>query len=154
MKTKIAIQYFIFYLFCALSFFSFGTAMMDYFLVYPSRYFISETDFIPYHRFLESAILPISVLPFLQIIVLNSVLMWVRPSWVSKKLIVVSLLLLLLDFASTVFFQAPWNMELSNGKNIELMDKISLTNWVRVVLESTQAVVVFLAMYQNKTQTG
>jgi hypothetical protein len=152
MKANTKTQHFTFCLFCALSFFSFGTAMMDYFLVYPSRYIISENDFVQYHAFLETAILPISVLPFLVIIVLNIVLLWIRPSLVSKKLITISLVLLLLDFISTVFFQAPWNLQLSAGKNVELMDKITLTNWGRVVLESAQAIVVFMAMYADNKE--
>jgi hypothetical protein len=146
MKANIKIKHFVFYLFCALSFFSFGTAMMDYFLVYPSRYLVSEADFIAYHNLLESAILPVSVLPFLLIIILNIILMWVRPGWVSKKLLTISLVLLLLDFASTALLQAPWNFQLGKGKNIEIMDKITSTNWIRVFLESAQAIVVFMAM--------
>src|SRR5687768_3209751 len=60
-----------FHLFCALTFFSFGTAMMDYFLVYPSRAIVGDKEFIAYHTLLENAILPINVLPFFIITIQN-----------------------------------------------------------------------------------
>lgn len=53
---------------------------------------------------------------------------------------------LILDVISTVFFQAPWNLALGAGKDVELMQKITDTNWVRVFLESAQVVVVFIMM--------
>ena len=64
MKTLSKIN---FHLFCGLSFFSCGTAMMDYFLVYPSRAIVGDREFVQYHSLLEAAILPVSVMPFLLI---------------------------------------------------------------------------------------
>lgn len=134
--------------FCLFSFYSFGTAMMDYFLLYPSRFLIGESEFIAYHELLESAIIPISVLPFLVIIIMNILIFWFRPQEVSRNLLRISLICLLLDFLSTVLFQAPWNLSLSSGKNLEVMQKITDTNWARVFLETSQVVVVFLLLKQ------
>ena len=128
------------------SFYSYGTAMMDYFLLYPSRFLVGEAEFVAYHRLLESAILPISVFPFLLITVLNILLIWLRPQQLSKNLIWVSLVCLILDLLSTAFFQAPWNLELSEGKNVILMQKITDTNWARVFLETAQVIVVFFML--------
>ncbi len=148
MNKNYSFSTFVFVVFGGLSFYSFGTAMMDYFLLYPSRFFVGEKEFVRYHKFLESAILPISVFPFLFIILLNMVLLRFTPDPVPKSLLWISLICLLLDLISTAFFQAPWNFELSAGKNIELMQKISDTNWGRVMLESTQAVLVWIMFYR------
>jgi hypothetical protein len=123
--------------------------MMDYFLLYPSRFLVGEKEFIDYHKLLESAIFPVSVYPFLLINAMNILLLCFKPSGVSKTLVWISLACLILDLISTVLFQAPWNMELSSGKNVELMQKITDTNWVRVFLESTQAIVVVIMLYQR-----
>lgn len=139
----------LFVLFCALSCYSYGTAMMDYFLLYPSRFLIGEEEFIDYHKLLESAILPISVFPFLLIIVMNFMVLWFKPFVISKRLLWISLICLILDLLSTALFQAPWNMALSTGKDVALMQKITDTNWVRVFLESAQAVVVVMMLYQR-----
>ena len=138
----------LFILFCLLSYYSFGTAMMDYFMLYPSRFFVGEQEFILYHKFLESAIMPISVFPFLAIIVLNILIIWFRPLVVSKTLVWISFIALVIDLLSTILLQAPWNFELSEGKNVALMQKITDTNWLRVFLETSQAIVVFLMLRQ------
>jgi hypothetical protein len=145
---------FVFVLFCTMSFFSAGTAMMDYFLVYPSRFIVGENEFVAYHKLLEKAIWPISVGPFLLIIVLNVLLVFKTPQHVSRNLLKVSLVLLLLDFLSTVLLQAPWNYELANGKNVELMQKISDTNWFRVFLEVTHVIVVFKVLVSKINVTS
>jgi hypothetical protein len=135
-------------LFCLLSFYSFGTAMMDYFLLYPSRFIVGDNEFVRYHTFLESAILPTSVFPFLIVISINIVIFWFRPVQVSKKFLWMSIACLLIDLASTILFQAPWNFQLSHGKDIVLMQKITDTNWVRVFLETAQVVSVYIMLKQ------
>jgi hypothetical protein len=136
----------LFVLFCLLSCYSFGTAMMDYFLLYPSRYLVGEREFAAYHQSLEGPIFPVSVIPFLVIILLNGVLLWLTPHQVSRTLLWLSMACLVIDFLSTVFFQAPWNFELGKGKDLVLLQKITDTNWLRVFLESVQVIVVFVLM--------
>jgi hypothetical protein len=148
MTTSYRFPLVLFLIFCLLSFYSFGTAMMDYFMLYPSRFFVGENEFVQYHQFLESTIMPISVFPFLAIIVMNILIFWFRSPYVSKKLLWISCACLIIDLLSTVLIQAPWNFELSEGKNIELMEKITNTNWLRVILESSQVIVVFLMLKQ------
>jgi hypothetical protein len=138
----------LFLLFCLLSYYSFGTAAMDYFMLYPSRFLVGESEFVAYHKFLELTIMPISVYPFLLIIVLNVVMLWFRPGQVSKVLVGCSLAVLVADLISTALLQAPWNFELGKGKNIALMQKITDTNWIRVILETSQVVIVFLMLKQ------
>jgi hypothetical protein len=148
MTTTYRFSLMLFLLFCLLSFYSFGTAMMDYFMLYPSRFFVGENEFVQYHQFLESTIMPISVFPFLAIIVMNILIFWFRPPYVSKNLLWISCACLIIDLLSTVLIQAPWNFELSEGKNIALMEKITNTNWLRVILESSQVIVVFFMLKQ------
>lgn len=138
-----------FHIFCALSFFSFGTAMMDYFLVYPSRAIVGESEFIAYHALLEAAILPVSVLPFFIITVQNIFLFWSRPAKVEKGLVVASLCCLLLDWCSSIFVQIPMNLTLNEGKNIALIQQVIDTNWGRVFLESLQGLFVLRMMYKG-----
>lgn len=138
-----------FHLFCALSLFSFGTAMMDYFLVYPSRSIVGENEFVAYHALLEAAILPVSVAPFFIITIQNVFLFWSRPAKVEKGLVVVSLCCLLLDWASSIFVQIPLNLQLNEGKNMALIQEVIDTNWERVFLESLQALSVLIMMLKG-----
>ena len=138
-----------FYVFCALSQFSFGTAMMDYFLVYPSRALVGNEEFVAYHALLEGAIIPVSVVPFFIITIQNVFLFWSRPANVEKGLVVVSLCCLLLDWLSSIFIQIPMNLQLNQGKDMALIEEIMVTNWGRVFLESTQAVTVLVMMLKG-----
>jgi hypothetical protein len=138
-----------FHLFCALSFFSCGTAMMDYFLVYPSRAIVGTGEFVAYHALLEAAILPVSVVPFLIITLQNIALMWWRPARVSRIWVRVSLVCLLLDWASSIFIQIPMNLQLNEGKDMMLIESVMSTNWGRIILEVTQAVVVLVMMVKG-----
>lgn len=138
-----------FHLFCALSLFSFGTAMMDYFLVYPSRAIVGPEEFVSYHALLEAAIVPVSVIPFVIITIQNVFLFWSRPANVEKGLVVVSLCCLLLDWISTIMVQIPLNLQLNEGKDIVLIQKVMDTNWGRVFLESTQALFVLVMMVKG-----
>jgi hypothetical protein len=129
-----------------LSAYSYGTAMMDYFLVYPSRAIVGEMEFVAYHALLEDMIIPISVLPFLVITLLNLLLLWYRPSFVSQRLLWFSLACLILDWLSSALLQIPMNLELNHGKNAGLIQQVMDTNWGRIILESTQFIVVLIMM--------
>jgi hypothetical protein len=129
-----------------LSAYSYGTAMMDYFLVYPSRAIVGETEFVAYHALLEDMIIPISVLPFLVITLLNLFLLWYRPSFVSRQLLWFSLVCLILDWLSSALLQIPMNLELNQGKNAALIQQVMDTNWGRIILESAQFIVVITMM--------
>ena len=156
MTTKYRFSLVLFILFCLLSFYSFGTAMMDYFMLDPSRFLVGENEFVQYHQFLELTIMPISVFPFLAVIGLNLLILWFSPLHVSKKLVWISLIALIMDLVSTILFQAPWNFELGEGKNVVLMQRITDTNWLRVFLESTQVIITFILLKEFifKTSSG
>jgi hypothetical protein len=133
-------------LFIVLSFFSYGTAIMDYFLVYPSRFIIGEREFVAYHALLEERIIPISVIPFAALTILNGLLFWFRPAAIPKKYVWASLICLILDWLSSIFLQIPMNLQLNEGKDVALMQQVVDTNWGRVFLESVQAAVALLML--------
>lgn len=140
--------------FCGLTFYSYGTAMMDYFLVYPSRAIIGAAEFVTYHALLEARILPISVLPFLLLTILNIVLLWQRPASVPKRLLWLSLICLLLDWISSVFVQIPMNLALNQGKNLALIQQVMDTNYGRIFLESAQAILAFTILHNQSTHVN
>jgi hypothetical protein len=140
--------------FFAFTFFSYGTAMMDYFLVYPSRLIVGESEFVAYHALLEERILPISVIPFGLLTILNILLFWFRPGHLPKGLVWASLLCLLLDWVSSIFFQIPMNLQLNHGKDPALIQHVMDTNWGRIFLESAQALIAFLMMQSSQSNDG
>lgn len=132
--------------FLALTFFSYGTAMMDYFLIYPSRQLVGTSEFVAYHALLEERIIPISVVPFALLTLSNLLLVWFRPVGVPKSLVWASLVCLGIDWISTAFVQIPMNLQLGAGKDPALIQRVMDTNWLRVVLESGQALLAFAVL--------
>jgi hypothetical protein len=132
--------------FISFTFFSYGTAMMDYFLVYPSRIIVGEQEFVAYHALLEERIIPISVIPFGLLTLLNMALLLFRMPRPVKHLVWASMVCLLADWLSTVFIQIPMNVELGKGKDLQLIRQVMDTNWVRVGLESAQATIALLIL--------
>jgi len=133
-------------LFLAFTFFSYGTAMMDYFLVYPSRLIVGEREFVAYHALLEARIIPISVVPFGLLTILNALLFWFRPANLPVKYVGAPFACLVLDWLSSLFIQIPMNLQLNAGKDVALIGEVMATNWGRVVLESGQAAVALLML--------
>jgi hypothetical protein len=133
-------------LFLALTFFSYGTAMMDYFLVYPSRLIVGEREFVAYHALLEARIIPISVIPFGLLTILNALLFRFRPASLPVGYVGASFACLVLDWLSSLFIQIPMNLQLNAGKDVALIGEVMATNWGRVVLESGQAALALLML--------
>ena len=133
--------------FISLSLFSYGTAMMDYMLIYPSRLIIGENEFVGYHALLEERIIPVSVMPFSVITLINIILLFRRPVEVPLKFLIISMVCLVLDWISTIFVQIPINLQLNNGKDVALINDIISNNRGRVVLESVQAFAVIKIIY-------
>ncbi len=133
-------------LFLAFTFFSYGTALMDYFLVYPSRLIVGEREFVAYHALLEARIIPISVIPFGLLTILNALLFRFRPANLPVKYVGASFACLVLDWLSTLLVQIPMNLRLNAGKDVALIGEVMATNWGRVVLESGQAALALLML--------
>ncbi|MBC7920853.1 MAG: hypothetical protein H7Z75_07140 [Ferruginibacter sp.] len=151
LKPKSVTNAWIAHAFLALTFYSYGTAMMDYFLVYPSRALIGEREFVVYHALLEERIVPISVVPFALLTVLNVLLFWFRPTGWSRQLVWASFGCLLVDWASSLFIQIPMNLRLNGGKDPALIQRVMETNWGRVFLETTQALLAFRLLQLNQS---
>lgn len=135
--------------FIGFTFFSYGTAMMDYFLVYPSRLIVGEREFMAYHTLLEKRIIPISVIPFALLTLLNISLLLLWLPRTIKWLVWASMICLLLDWTSTIFIQIPMNVQLGQGKDQELIQQVMDTNWGRIFLESLQAALAFAILLNN-----
>lgn len=146
-KTHSLVAQWITTLFIATTFYSYGTAMMDYFLLYPTRALVGEAEFAAFHTKLGELILPISVFPFLLLTILNVLLFWWRPESIPRGLVWASFMCLLLDWLSTVFIQIPLNLQLNEGRDEAVMEQVWNTNWIRVVLETSQALLAFQMLW-------
>ena len=120
-------------LFFILSFYCFGAGMMDSFAMYHSWLFVGENEFSEMHQAVGKRIILIVVLPMLVLTALCVLLLWHRPSAVSKRSVIAALLTLLAGWASSAFIQIPMQVELDKGKNAALLEQLIHSDWIRVV---------------------
>ncbi|MBC8104100.1 MAG: hypothetical protein H7Z41_16120 [Cytophagales bacterium] len=132
--------------FFAVTFYSYGTALMDYFAFYPSWEAVGADEFPAYHVLIGQRIVFVSVLPFVLLTILNLLLFWFRPASVPRGLVTVSFLWLLVDWASSILIQIPMQLQLETHKDIALLHHLMETNWIRIVAETAQALLAFRMM--------
>jgi hypothetical protein len=135
--------------FFALSFYFFGSAMMDYFIVYHSWQFVGEAEFVSLHKAAGGRGVFIFVIPSFVVTIFNVLLFWHRPKSVSKKLVVIALICLLISWVSSALIQIPIQLELDNGKNNVLLEELFATNWIRIIPTGIYALVVFVMLKKS-----
>ncbi|MGF7215094.1 hypothetical protein GGR92_001234 [Spirosoma lacussanchae] len=137
--------------FCALAFYSYGTAMMDYFVAYPSRALMGVPNFVTYHALHEQRMIPEHIIPFLLLTILNGLIIWKRPAGISGWLLWVSLVCLLIDWLLMLFvpMSATLPSTLPEEQGHTLMRLVIDTNNGRILLESVHTVLAFIMLCQH-----
>lgn len=100
---------------------------------YPSFKYVSETNFSDFSAFHKNSITLI-VLP-LMFLELGTSFFILEKSW--KVINVVSVLIL---WISTFVFSVPCHNQLSQGKNLDIINKLVKTNWIRTIVWSLRSV--------------
>ena len=127
------------YLFLAV--FSAGNMMtlqVQHYGIYP---FVGKENFKEYmHANNKAAFIP-SILPALLLLIVNIILVFTRPSFMSIEEAIFSLFLNIVALLSTFRWQRKLQKEMANtGYNEEKINFLISTNWIRTFLFTTQAV--------------
>jgi hypothetical protein len=129
--------------FFGLVFYTFGASMMDSFVVYHTWRFVGEAEFIKMHMASGSRIVPFFVVPTLVMTFFLILQFWHRPKPVSRRLVWICLVCVIIPWLSSAFVQIPMQIELDKGKNEELLNRLIVTDWVRVIPTFILVTVVF-----------
>ncbi len=129
--------------FYGLVFYVFGASMMDHFAIYHTWRFVGEQEFTAMHIASGSRIVPSFVVPTLVMTIFLILQFWHRPKAVSKKLVWTGLICTIVAWVSSAFIQIPMQIELDKGKNPELLERLILSDWIRVIPTLILAGVVF-----------
>ena len=138
--------------FYALSFYVFGASLMDSFAMYHTWRFVGPEDFSTMHIESGKRIVLFFVIPTLIMTVFLVLQFWHRHRAVSRKLVWVALICTIIPWLSTAFIQIPIQLQLDHGKNVELLEKLIVTDWIRVIPSFILVSVVFLMMKRSFTQ--
>lgn len=123
----------IFFMFCLLAIYCFGAGIMDGFVIYHGWRFVGDAEFVPVHKEMGARIVALLVLPMLVCTILAVLLFWCRPALLPKKFVWMAIACLAVGWLSSAFIQIPIQGQLDEGKNMELLNKLIVTDWIRVV---------------------
>ena len=116
----------------ALVFYVVGAAFVESFVNYPTWKLIGANEFKNYHQGLSALIIKTMVLPWLVEILLNILLLWLRPRIVPRGAVAAALIFNAIILISTVTIQIPIQARLSaDGFSADLIDKLLATDPVR-----------------------
>jgi hypothetical protein len=114
------------------------TLQVQHYGIYP---FVGKENFKAYmHANNKAAFFP-SILPALLLLIINIILVFSRPSFVSIEEAVVSLFLNIIALISTFIWQRKLQGEMADtGYNEEKISFLISTNWIRTFVFITEAV--------------
>jgi hypothetical protein len=135
--------------FFVLVFYIFGASMMDSFAIYHTWKFVGEKEFVTMHIESGSRIVPFFVVPTLVMTVFLILQFWHRPKAVSKQLVWIALICTIIPWLSSAFIQIPIQIELDKGKNMELLQRLIISDWIRVVPSCVLACVTFVMLKRS-----
>ncbi len=134
-------------LFFALAFYGFGAGMMDSFAMYPTWRMVGADEFAAFHQVAGSRIQLVFVLPLLVMTIFLVLLFWHRPVAIPRRLLWIALICTIIPWISSAFIQIPIQAKLDEGKDDVLLDRLFITDWIRLIPFFIQITMVFIMLY-------
>ena len=131
-----------------LGMYCFGASVMDSFVIYNGWRFVGEAEFAKLHQEDGTRIVALFVLPMLIYTVLTVLLLWFRPTGISKKLVWIALSCQIIAWLSSAFIQIPMQFQLDKGKDAALLEQLIVSDWIRVIAGIVLTGVIIKMLFQ------
>lgn len=106
---------------------------------YPSFHFIDKKDFVHF-EFFHTKWITVIVMPIMIMEAITQLAtLWLSPTLING----IAAIFLLLIWLTTFFFSVPAHQKLASGKDDIVIDKLIHTNWIRTLLWSARAILLF-----------
>jgi len=114
------------------------TLQIQHYSIYPS---VGKENFQNYMKANNKSALIPSILPAMVLILINMVMLFIRPAFMSMTVITLSLLLNLTAFVSTMIWQRKLQGEMAaTGYDQKKISLLISTNWIRTIAYFVQAI--------------
>ena len=132
-----------------LTFYGMGASFVESFVNYPTWRLVGANEFLAFHRALGPLIVGYMVIPLVISTLFTALLLWFRPAAIPAWAIWLSLVLQLINWASTVVIQVPIQIQLSHeGLSLSLIDRLIVTNfWFRKIPQIINAALFLWLMW-------
>jgi hypothetical protein len=135
-------------LFYTLSFYCMGAGFMDSFIIYHSWNFVGPEEFAAMHQATGQRIVITFVMPTAVLLLLNILQYWFRAATVPRSWVTMALISQLIGWLSSVFIQIPIQMQLSQGKDEALLERLIVSDWLRVFAWLIYIIIVLAMLYR------
>lgn len=106
---------------------------------YPSFHFIDKKDFVHF-EFFHTKWITVIVMPIMIMEAITQLAtLWLSPTLING----IAAIFLLLIWLTTFFFSVPAHQKLASEKDDIVIDKLIHTNWIRTLLWSARAILLF-----------
>jgi len=113
------------------------TLQIQHYNIYPS---VGKENFKNYMKANNKSALIPSILPAMVLILINMILLFIRPAFMSMTITILSLLLNLTAFVSTLIWQRKLQGEMAvTGYDDRKISMLISTNWIRTIAYLVQA---------------
>ena len=140
-------SYWLFMFTFALVFYSLGASYVESFVNYRTWHLIGANEFKAYHHALGPLIIAFLVVPIFSLAIFDLILLFYRPPAIPLWSVILSLALIVAMIVISVTIQIPIQVQLSeNGLSVPLIDKLILTDWLRKIPVTINAILFMWMM--------
>jgi len=134
------------FVYTAVSFYCLAGALLEHFGIFRGWSHVPASDFRKVRTVQGMGSLYVYVVPKLLLTVLIVVLLFLGLAGVSTTLLWVSLIMLIISWASSALIQIPLQLRLQRAKDPVLMARLLRTNWIRNAAMIVHCAAVCLAV--------
>jgi hypothetical protein len=139
-------------IFYVLSFYCFGAGIMDSFIIYDGWRYVGAEEFAAVHTANGQRIVLLFVLPMAILLVLNIMQYWFRPATIPASWVTMGVISQIVGWLSSIFIQIPIQLQLDKGKDEQLLEKLIVSDWIRVFAWLLYIIIIIAMLYRiNKT---
>jgi hypothetical protein len=138
----------ILFLFILFTIYCYGAGMMDYFAIYEPWKLIDEKQFAAFHQYQGQRVINIFVIPSAVMTLLNILALIFPVDYVKMKWLWLSLLAYSFDWIFSFTMQIPIQLKLETAKDMELIEELLHTNWLRFAADTLQFLFVCIIVWQ------
>lgn len=119
-------------LYIFLPFYCLGGTMMEHFVVFDSWLYLSDIDFVKVHDQSGMRTFYVFIIMLILHFILSIYMLWHKQFNSVKKYTLLNIVCHTLIWVSTYFIQLPIQLALYNGKNINMLNTLIQSDWLRV----------------------
>ena len=112
----------------ALSLYILGCFALEHDVNYPTWHHVAPGDFSGFHQALQRGLVYVLFLPLALQVLAGVALVWLRPRWLPRKLVVPAVLLNVYVVVESLLVQVPMQRVLRHAKTGELVDRLIETH--------------------------